>query len=197
MSYKAQWKLGICPQPEDGPDKLYLAVGRAISAWERLDSALLMTFALLIGSNNISALRALGRIESPASRIVVLREAYRSATIEVQAQLPNFEETLTQVELLAEGRNAIAHGIVQQIQIGERPAGWYLAPGFTTTRKVHRLTAERLDKMLTAQSAAEFFSIFYTYAMGAARITEYEAEFTRLLEVVNGWGALSIQQTLT
>ena len=169
---------------------IYCNVGRALTSWERLDTALLMTFGFIIGSRHLAALRALGRVESPAARITVLLEAFRSADPAIQARLPGFEEVIKQVDQLTEARNAIAHGQVSGVQLKEGPVGYYLTPGVATTRKVSRPTQASFDKVMAAGTEAEAIRGFYSYAMTAARIAEYGAEFERLWDVVKAWNLL-------
>lgn len=187
MKERKNWEPGVCPTPDTQPDLIYFSVGMALTWWERLDTALLMTFGVLIGSSHYAALRALGRVESPAARVQVLLEAFRSADPSVQSRFPGFEATIGQVDHLTGARNAIAHGQVTEIQMSGRPKGYYLTPGFAATRKVRRPSQEGLKKTLVAQTEAEAIQEIYTYALTAARITDFGQEFERLWRLVRSW----------
>ncbi len=187
MADRSKWKLSVCPAPDSDPQLIYTNVGKALTSWERLDTTLLMTFGFIIGSQHFAALRALGRVESPAARLTVLLEAFRSADSTTQKKLPAFEETIKQVDQLTQARNAIAHGQVSQVRLKDGPIGYYLTPGAITTRKVSRPSEQGVEKMLAAQTEAEAISVIYSYAMTTSRIAEYGMEFERLWEVAKGW----------
>lgn len=187
MKDRKNWEPGVCPIPDPEPDLIYFSVGMALTWWERLDTSLLMTFGALIGSSHYAALRALGRVESPSSRMHVLLEAFRSADPLIQKRFRGFETTIGQVDHLTGARNAIAHGQVTGIQIHGRPKGYYLVPGIAAARKVYRPSQAGLKKTLVAQTEAEVIREIYTYALTAARITEFGQEFERLWKLVGSW----------
>jgi len=181
------WDLGVSPHSDPIEDNLYLAVGRALSMWERLDTSLIMSFGYLVGTYHVAALRAIGRIESPVARLHVIREAFRSAEVTTQNSLPNFENVLKQVEKFAEVRNAIAHGTVIGVQLAENPRGYYLVPGIGTSRKVKHLDHIDGAAILQATDDAAAIGQIYDYALNSQRILEYQQEFERLLHEVEAW----------
>lgn len=188
MSRKANAAgLEASPTPTTTEEELYSAVGKALTAWERLDTALAMTFGSFVGTQHIVALRALGRIESPAARLQVLLEAFQSSSPQVQSSLPNYEATVKSVIKLTEARNAIAHGQVHGIQITGRDKGFYLVPGMSTSRKAANPAHTVFESLFAAKTEAEAVAQIYDYALNAARIIAFAAEFDRLQAEVTSW----------
>jgi hypothetical protein len=188
MSRKANAAgLEVSPVPSESEDEIYAAVGRALTAWERLDTALAMTFGSFVGTQHVVALRALGRIESPAARLQVLLEAFQSSSPAVQRNLPSYEATVKSVMRLTEARNAVAHGQVQGIQITGRKKGYYLVPGLSASRKAAHPALTNISALLAGDSEAQIISHVFDYALNAGRVLAFAEEFDALRAEVERW----------
>ena len=143
-----------------------------------------MSFGHFVGSKHVVALRAIGRIESPMARLNVILEAFRSSDEAERAKYPTFEETLKEAMKATEVRNAIAHGAVRWIELNKGQRVHFLTPTLATTRKTVQI--DRLDQkaMTGAKTEADVFKAQCDYALNAADIDAYRAEFGRLLEAV-------------
>ena len=193
MAKKKPYELVISETGSRTSDEIFLAVGKALSAWEYLETTLALSFGHLVGTNHIVALRAIGRIESPAARLNVILEAFRSSPEEFRAQYPTFEKTVKEVMPFTEVRNAIAHGHLQWIEIKGQEKVYYLTPSISTTRKTTQIDRVDQGALVAARNEAEVLRHIYEYALNADAIDGYRLEFKRLLEEVQSCNFPSAQ----
>lgn len=106
------------PWPESGDrnqEKLYAAVGRAISEWERYEAMLAFLFANFLGSHLLLAgRRAYSAVRTFEGRTAMLRaasEAYFYGAPHPEL-LAKFKTLLTHATKFSEIRNEIVHGVV-------------------------------------------------------------------------------------
>jgi hypothetical protein len=119
-------------------DGIYLAVGKALSQWERAEEGFAILFEILIESRSVAAARAYGSITNSAGR----REALRSAaevTFETRGigdiDRREFKELMMHFEKASSRRDDIAHGIVMYEMVGDQNLGWFLlVPTYNTGR---------------------------------------------------------------
>jgi hypothetical protein len=167
---------------EISTDRIYLAVGRAMSRWEHAESALIKLFQLLCESESLAVCRAYGSIVSAAGR----SEALLAASLEFYARrelLPPIELTsLIKAFGVAGGfRNKIAHGIVTGCDApdGEH-LGYYLMPPSYTTR--HRATPRPAERWWLS---AKYFYVVSDIESCSSRFEELLMEAMRLLIDMN------------
>jgi hypothetical protein len=112
------------------PDSIFLAVGVALTAWERLESMLAELFDLLLASENRAAFKVYQSSKTSNARREMLSAALPldRASERENAELTNF---VSSVNEFAARRNEIAHG--QIYALGEH--GYYLGPSNLTKRK--------------------------------------------------------------
>ena len=123
---------------EPTADRIYIAVGKALSQWERAEEGFAMLFEILVESKSDAAIRAYGSITNSAGR----REALRSAaevTFEVRGisdiMRKEFKELMTHFEKASSRRDDIAHGITMHETAGDHNLGWFLlVPTYNTSR---------------------------------------------------------------
>jgi hypothetical protein len=147
---------------DDSQDAIYLSVGRALTAWERLEGVLGLIFIRAIGQSYFSgmpALRAYGTITSFSGRYEMLTAAIEAAIFEKKnnplnpiaensdelRDVENAANILSRIKSFSARRNEIAHGIVDKHPgdksiaglFGQKPEfGWVLQPSeYATTKK--------------------------------------------------------------
>jgi len=129
---------------EPNADPIYLAVGKALSQWERAEEGFAILFQILIETRSEAATRAYGSITNSAGRRQALRSAAEVTFTEksiVEADREEFKDLLAHFERASSRRDDIAHGIVMHESVsGEdgklvQPAGWLLlVPDYNTSR---------------------------------------------------------------
>jgi len=148
------------PWPEEGNsghDELFLAVGRALSNWELVESAIAGLFTIVtVGSYHAPtapAIRAYSTVTSATNRIQMVRAALES-WLYVWKDCPGGSNALNILKECGEWaarRNEIAHGIVDRLIDAPKNA-WFLFPSFYNARKrqlgdrpAYRYTAANID----------------------------------------------------
>jgi integrase len=110
------WDVLSPKEAEKDPDTLFLSVGRALTAWERMQQQFAHFFGFFCGAENtLQARRAYGAIGTFRGQAEVLRaaaEAYFHTSPDHEMQKPFFA-LLKRAGNFAPRRNDIAHGIVQ------------------------------------------------------------------------------------
>ncbi len=132
------------PSPPDhgdaSADATFMAVGRALSAWEYLEAHLGLIFGFFVGSKHglEPAQRAYGAIASFTNRIEMLEaaaDAYFALSPDEQGE-QDLKDLIKDTRHWAANRNAIAHGIVQPYVTPEqKPDGYALVPSWHATKK--------------------------------------------------------------
>ena len=135
-------------------DKLYAAVGRALSDWETLEEAFAKIFQALLNSESPAAKRAYGAIVTARGRKEVLAaaaEAYFTTTWTMYDEKAKqfYKNAQSRLKLLerhfgeaASLRNDVAHGVVKLVQLRkEAGAGYFLVPSGYNSSK-NKLYAE-------------------------------------------------------
>ena len=166
---------------EPSADPIYLAVGRALSYWERAEQGFATLFQTLIESQSAAAARAYGSITNSAGRRQALRSAAEVTFAEkdiTHLDREEFKDLMTHFEKASSRRDDIAHGIVMfEMVSGEdgkllQPAGWLLlVPDYNTSRT-----------FALPQDRSEVFWDRGKYRYNSADIAVYERKFTALTE---------------
>lgn len=126
-------------QGESDPNKLYLAVGCVLSAWEMLESSLAFLYCQLIESGNYTAYRSYGWIQSPETRAHVLCEALEHTVGHLH--LRNWGDREIGIKFTSAyrqastRRNHFAHGVVTGLaQDDGNTAIFFLVPSHYSTK---------------------------------------------------------------
>lgn len=143
-------------------DEIHLAVGRALTQWERLEFRLAQLYAELVSTGGYSdtAFRAFGVVAASAGRLEMLAEATRISprpTNPLRAAISDFTRRAGKYSAR---RNEIAHGVA--VNYGGNQSDIRLLPAFYNSRKHKR------DPLEAA----------YCYAF--TEISYYQTEFHRL-----------------
>lgn len=118
-------------------DDIHLAVGRALSRWERLEVNLAGLFATFVESQSIAAVRAYGTIASARGRLDALEEASKMFFSERKDDERSAFVRIHKLCSKAAGRrNEIAHGIADALaEYGFEGGGWYQMSSDYNARK--------------------------------------------------------------
>lgn len=120
------------PWPGSGDtdeSKLYAAVGRSLSAWERYESRLAFLFAQFTGASIINpAIRAYCAIRTFEGRKEMLKAAskqyfYGFGIGEDHQLVINLKDVLRHADKFSQRRNDIAHGVVDSYIVNGASAG--------------------------------------------------------------------------
>jgi hypothetical protein len=176
------------PYGDETEDALYLAVGKALTAWEELDNEQGSLFAVIVLSQDSAANAAYGSVASgPGRGSMVIAAADQIFGNFDPVLLKEITSLVNLVGRLLGRRNDIAHGIVQGFAFYDgRPRkgflGYYLVPPNYNTRK--RLDAEALQKRINTLPRVGgiipgdimmFSHLSYVYT--AAQIDYYREQF--------------------
>jgi hypothetical protein len=115
-------------QPDDTTQKLFHAVGLALSQWEHLQTALDDLFMAVVKSKSKGLKRAIGLRMDALQKVAMLKEAARDIQAD-EVRYTRLMELLNKVSNFNERRNEIAHGVVY----GGKPP--FLGPTHSTTKK--------------------------------------------------------------
>lgn len=164
------------------PDEIYLAVGRALSAWCEAEEAIAYLFSTVVEAGIIDAPvnRAYSSISGVRDRIRMVREA-ADAWFMFLGSCPRSDnpfKILTACEKWSERRNEIAHGGVDRdLELVSNQ--WFLYPGYFTTKRPFRTgadfryTASQIDKI-----AEGFGSLYEDISSLAVRLREWRKSVT-------------------
>ena len=111
---------------------IHEAVGRALSAWEHAESALIKLYQLLCESESLASCRSYGTIESVFGRHLALK--YAAEEFFLQRDQPDLKSVLALIKTYNEAstyRNQIAHGMAVQ----PHAFGYFLCPASYSSRK--------------------------------------------------------------
>jgi len=171
------------PIGDDNPHDLWMAVGKALSAWEQLEEGLAMIFGQLVDSRFGSAQIAYGKLSSPQGRSDLLLSA---ADWVLAGRDDNLLDEITRLSRAAGNfssrRNEIAHGIVMGGFAHGRDLGTYLYPPEYNSRKL----LSRADRLAFVRKHGpdkyEFDFPFrpMEYAYVATDVTYYGDQFREL-----------------
>ena len=126
----------LVPSPdflgEESTGPIHEAVGRALSAWEHAESALITLYQLLCESESLAPCRSYGTIESVFGRHLALK--YAAEEFFLQRDQADLKTVLALVKIYNEGsisRNQIAHGMAMQ----PHSFGYFLCPASYSSRR--------------------------------------------------------------
>lgn len=129
------------PWPTTGEEQcepIYLAVGRALSAWAEVEESISYLFVFFVGqgTTNSPAVRAYTSIDGVKNRIEMVRQA-AEAWFEQFDTCPGKVETLEVLNACqgwSSRRNEIAHGNAD-LPVDTPGATWFLYPGYLTRKR--------------------------------------------------------------
>jgi hypothetical protein len=160
------WDVPAIPVEGDATaDQTYLMVGRALTNWEHLESALGQLFAFLVGAqvsypNNEPAMRAYGSVVSFQGRATMLEEAANGYFhLNRNSEFEERFHTIVKVECrqFSARRNDIAHGRLQQAWQSNGRIGHFLMPGFHSS-KSWKVGDTTIPKYSYTSRELQFFS---------------------------------------
>ena len=128
---------------EENEDTLYVAVGRALTAWEVYEGYLSLLFSQFIAPtrDSIAARRAFSAVRTHEGRLEMLKAAFEAYITFLPDK--NIEEAVSQVigrsKNWSARRNDIAHGCVQPVISNEKDAfvgefKYLLIPSYANTK---------------------------------------------------------------
>jgi hypothetical protein len=170
------------PLGDDDPDKIHLAVGRALHTWETIESALGRIFGALILSSAEGASRAYGAIGNFSGRKDMLTAAFECYPYTDDPAVSGFPDILNVIYEFSARRNEIAHGWAKQYWDGRKSRGCYLVPPDYSSRKRISLK-ERANRYWALDGfsiAMQKWPPLEKYAYTAAQIDIYRASFAAL-----------------
>jgi hypothetical protein len=146
---------------DDKPEPLYMAVGKALTNWERVENQAANLFTTFVGARvtrdaPTPALRAYGAIISFSSRADMLEAAAKAYFLSRPGPLAEtWSDLLEELRNFAARRNDIAHAIVEPIFDfeAEKKIGFFLSPGLYVSKK--NPTGEPSRYQLTAAQVLE------------------------------------------
>lgn len=176
----------LLPKGDDDPTLLWTAVGRALTAWEKLDGVQADIFGVLVGSRGGAAVAAYGTIQSTASRTEMVGVA---AEVVLKLEPDFFAELKALLNLcgkLGARRNDIAHGVVSNFRasvadengaVSETDHGHYLVPANYATRRRSKVEQNWGDPMMnrgayayTADQVVAYGNHFHETYLKAVKI---------------------------
>ena len=117
---------------------LFVAVGRALSAWSDAEEAIAYLFAFFVEAGKIDApaIRAYSSIIGVRNRIAMVRHAADAWFDDLGccSSKCNPYSALKDCEGWANRRNDLAHGVVD-LSLDDVPAGWFFYPGYFTKKR--------------------------------------------------------------
>ncbi len=159
----------MLPKGDDNETDVFLAVGRALTAWEQLETGLFELYQILAHSTNFASEAAYGSIASSEARTEMIRAAAKRMlpprTLSTTTE--KLYRTLKDIGNFTSRRNDIAHG--QVMRIGD--SGSYLTHSFYNSRKLKPGNKSR------AINAFERYGFSYAYT--SAQIENYAMHFIR------------------
>jgi hypothetical protein len=162
-------------------NSIFLAVGRALTEWEHVESALGQLFAFFVGAqisypNNEPAMRAYGSVVSFQGRASILEEAadgYFHANPNPSLQ-DRFHQIVTvECRQFSGRRNDIAHGRQQEAWQRDGRTGHFLMPGHHSSKGWRVSTAPTPKYLYTSQEIDYFRQQFeHLYDKVAALVND-------------------------
>lgn len=149
------------PTPEDigdpRPEDLWIAVGQALTSWERLQGCLTLLLGAIVGSNSVALMHAFGRLLQVNSKLDMLRDAARTALHGRQDILARIVQFLENVNKHNDFRNHCAHGIVSSFSENGTEHGYFLHPDISNGKYVDRKGfPDTLKFKLTAREVRQY-----------------------------------------
>jgi hypothetical protein len=168
------------PQKMGDPDneRIFQAVGSALSNWERAEEALSSLFLAVTEQDNYSAnpvKRAFGSIDSSSVRrkaILAAAEAYFSDDWEDKDVRLPFFKVLEAVSFASKRRDDIAHGTVSRHRVDGKPFGSFLQPPHYNTERTKAYA--RLDE------DDPLYFLFTDFRYVSADISAFDTKFQEL-----------------
>lgn len=174
FGHQPTWTLPRLRSGDADSDLLYVAVGRALSQWEELETGLSELFATFVESRSIAAARAYGTVASAQGRFDLL-DAAAEVYFAARAGRDDYRQIIKVLRLASPCRNNIAHGVVREYAAhGVDGGGSYLvSPEYNSRR--NEAFAE-----IEADSLDPFDFTRHKYAYIAEQINELCARFSLL-----------------
>lgn len=184
------WKRPLSKDKgDDNADAVYLSVGKALSAWEQIDTMLAKMFGLFVESDSQAAERAYGAIASNSGRMEALRQAtgiFASKQRE-KFHLPDFNLIIKHVCDASGRRNEIAHGIVTSIKIDNNECGFFLTPAPYNSRKTDAKTYDWWRQAAEKNPDNPFMVFGFDYRYTSADVDHFTNLFQELNKQVSGF----------
>ncbi len=174
-------------QGDDGPDPIFLSVGRALSRWESVESVFARTFGLFVESDSSAAIRAYGAITSSSGRREALREAAAVFSDKRGNSFPqdDFGLLMKHYADASARRNEIAHGMVASFNIEDQSRGFFLVPATYNSRKNEAFTLTFVKEV--KQSKDQFKVFGHNYRYTSADISHFAALLEGLAQQASGF----------
>lgn len=183
-------ELPVEPQGSPSEEEIFLAVGRALSRWEELETNLFLLYGELHGLHGGPAAMfgqvAFGNSRSSGERssmLLVISELLLGKNHQLHRDIKAAIGTMRE---LSHRRDDIAHGMASEISHGGEGQflcrGWYLLPAGYYTRRRNISSEPRHYSSLEEVRAA--FSEEYKYVFTAKQIdiyTGYFEEYSRII----------------
>jgi hypothetical protein len=116
-------------------DQTYMSVGRALSSWETLETAMESLFSILLAANIFSSARIYGTCVSFTGRIDMINAASEIFFLNHKHKHARIKKFTKVISEFSNRRNDIAHGYVVRYLGDENFEGHYLLPSAYSTRK--------------------------------------------------------------
>lgn len=173
--------LPIQAKGDDSADPLFLAVGRALTAWELMDAAQASLFSWLVNSRAGAAEAAYGMVASASGRCDMVLAAASEIFPPDAELLLEIEKTISDIRRAAGRRNDIAHGVVTKLSEEIKNAhsafkleGYFLASNGWNTRKQ---TSKWETSQRLVDDTYEPGMLLGRYAYVAMQVDWYAAHF--------------------
>ena len=162
----------VAPLLEQGDvdaEPLFSSVGKALTAWEKLDQVQANLFGIIVGSRRGAAVAAYGLVAASSARTEMMVAAAEIVLAESPELLGEVTAILTEIGRWGARRNDIAHGVVSHYTSSwngepDKDHGHYLIPASYATRKRAKVRGE---SMMTRGK----------YAYTAAQVMTYAGHF--------------------
>lgn len=134
---KADFAIPALALTGDGePDKLYMAIGMALSHWEAVERQLADLYAILLQTRSLAAHRSLGALISAAMRMDAIEAAADITLQDLPDRLSDVARLIKVIREAAARRNEIAHGSVSNVNANGLAIGCVLMPTIFNPRKM-------------------------------------------------------------
>lgn len=167
---------------EDDPNKIFLAVGGALTTWEGVEESFCSLLAILVGSKSPSLPRIYGTMISSSARIEAIKAA-GEVLFDLHpdtAAKEKFELLIKHFQKAATARNEIAHGRVCKFTLNGTHYKYFLvAPGYLT-RKTEPTTAFFRPDVQEKYAVDNLAGINSTYRYISSDIAHYNEKFKTL-----------------
>ncbi len=181
FGHQPTWILPRLRSGDPDADRLYTAVGKALSQWEELETGLGELFATFVESRSIAAARAYGTMASAQGRFDLLDAAAEVYFVDREGR-DDYRPIIKALRLASPCRNNIAHGAVREYAAhGVDGGGFYLvSPEYNSRRNEPFADLER-------DSVDPFDFARHKYAYSTDQINELSERFALLAREVGNF----------